>query len=160
MPEEALRVAEQGRAQALMDLMKYQYGSKSLAPESQGSKVTTTDILSEIPTPTVFIALKDNTVNLWLLMGTDVHFEKRTIEDVSLLVENAFKEIGVGVNVKCENRSLDDREGEAPLSEESCQHMADGKTNSLRVLFDAVIGPIAHLLKGDELIIVPDGPLC
>jgi len=75
-------------------------------------------------------------------------------------VENAFKEIGVGVNVKCENRSLDDREGEAPLSEESCQHMADCTTNSLRVLFDTVIGPIVHLPKGDELIIVPDGPLC
>jgi len=160
MPEEALRVAEQGRAQALMDLMKYQHGSESLVPESLESKATTIDISSEIPTPTVFIALKGNTVNLWLLMGTDVHFEKKSIKDVSLLMENAFKEIGVGVKVKCENRSLDDREGEAPLGEESCHHISDCTTNSLRVLFDTVIGPIAHLLKGDELIIVPDGPLC
>ena len=30
----------------------------------------------------------------------------------------------------------------------------------MRDLFDSVIGPIAHLLKGDELVIVPDGPLC
>jgi len=160
MPEEALRVAEEGRAQALMDLMKYQYGSESQASESLESTATTTHILSEIHTPTVFIALKGNTVNLWLLMGAHVHFEKKSIENVSLLIENAFKEIVHGVDVKYENRSLDDPEGETPLSEESCHHMADSKTNYLRVLFDTVIGPIAHLLKGDELIIVPDGPLC
>lgn len=30
----------------------------------------------------------------------------------------------------------------------------------MRLLYDTVIGPIAKLLQGDELIIVPDGPLC
>ena len=99
-------------------------------------------------------------MNLWVLMGAQVHFERTSIEDVSLLMENAFKQIGVGVKVKCENRSLDDREGDVPLNEESYQKMADCKTNSLPLLFETVIGPIAHRLKGDELIIVPDGPLC
>ena len=32
--------------------------------------------------------------------------------------------------------------------------------NSLRPLHDAIIGPIADLLKGDQLIVVPDGPFC
>ena len=160
MPKEALRVAEEGRAQALMDLMKYQYGSESQSSESLESKATTADILSEIPTQTLFIAVKGNTINLWVLMGTDIHFEKKSIEDVSLLMENAFKEIGVGVHVKCENRSGDDTEGDPTLNEESCQKVEDCKANSLRVLCDTVIGPIAHLLEGDELIIVPDGPLC
>ena len=36
IPEEALRVVEEGGAQALMDLMKLQYGSKS--PASEASK--------------------------------------------------------------------------------------------------------------------------
>ena len=45
MPEEALRVAEQGRAQALIELMKLQYGSESPAPESLESKATTGDVL-------------------------------------------------------------------------------------------------------------------
>jgi len=155
MPKEALGVAEQGRAQALMDLMKLQYGSESLE-----SKATTADVLSEIPTQTVFIALQGNIVNLWLLIGTDVHFEKTSIEDVTSLMENSFKEIGVRVDVKSENRSADESESDAPLNEESCQKMVDCKTNSLRLLFDTVIGPIAYLLKGDELTIVPDGPLC
>jgi len=30
----------------------------------------------------------------------------------------------------------------------------------LRQFYDCIIGPIADLLQGDELIIVPDGPLC
>ena len=153
MPEEALSVAEQGRAQALMDLMKLQYGSESLASAPLESKATTTDVLSEISTQTVFIALESNTVNLWVLTGTEVHFEKTSIEDVSLLMENAFQEIGVGVGIKCENRSVDE-------PQESFKRVEECKTRALGVLFHTVIGPVAHLLKGDELIIVPDGPLC
>ena len=160
MPEEALRVAEEGRAQALMDLMKLQYGSDSLTPETLKFKASLADILSEIPTQTVFIALTGNTISLWVLNGADVHFEKKSIGDDCSLLKNAFKEIGVGVDVKCENRSMNDRGGDAPLNEESCQNTADSTNNFLRDLFDSVIGPIAHLLKGDELIIVPDGPLC
>ena len=160
IPEEALRVAEQGRAQALIDLMKSQYASESPASEPREFKATLADILSEIPTQTVFIALQGNTINLWVLDGADVHFEKKCIEDVSSLMKIAFNEIGVGVDVKCENRSLDDREDDVPLNEESFQNTGDSTTSSLRDLFNFVIGPVAHLLKGDELIIVPDGPLC
>ena len=143
MPEEALRIVEQGRAQALVDLMKLKYSSESLTPEPLESKARSADIFNEIPTQTVFIALKGNIINLWVLEGTDIYFEKKSIADVSLLMGNAFKEILAGV----------------PLNEESWQNTEDFTTNSLRVLFDSVIGPIAHLLKGDELIIVPDGPL-
>ena len=143
MPEEALRIVEQGRAQALVDLMKLKYSSESLTPEPLESKATTADIFNDIPTQTVFIALKGNIINLWVLEGTDIYFEEKSIADVSLLIGNVFKEIGAGV----------------PLNEESWQNTEDFTTNSLRVLFDSVIGPIAHLLKGDELIIVPDDPL-
>ena len=158
--DEVLCFAEQGRAQALMDHMRLQYGSDVLASKSFESKTKISNVLSEITTQTVFIALESNTINLWLLMGTDVHFEKKSTEDATLLMKMAFKEIGVGVRFKCENRSLDDPEGNLPLKKESCQKTADCKNNSLRLLFDSVIGPIANLLKGDELIIVPDGPLC
>ena len=160
MTEEALRVAEQGRAQSLMDLMKVQYGSESPASELLESKAQWADILRKIPTQTVFIALNGNIINLWVLMGKDVHFEEKSIADVSSLMKNAFREIRAGVDVKCGNHSLDDREGDVQLNEESCQITEDCTTNSLRDLFNSVIGPIAHLLKRDELIIVPDGPLC
>ncbi|XP_022810557.1 tetratricopeptide repeat protein 28-like [Stylophora pistillata] len=38
--------------------------------------------------------------------------------------------------------------------------MTQSKSNPLRLLYDNVIGSIANELKGDELVIAPDGPLC
>ncbi|KAL9952380.1 hypothetical protein ACROYT_G039630, partial [Oculina patagonica] len=158
--DEALSVAEQGRAQALMDLMKLQYNSELLASESAEPKRTISDIFSAMDTQTVFVALERDTINLWVLKDTDVHFEKKIMDDVPSLVKMAFKEIGVGVDVKCENRSLDEQEGDSPLNKEPCQEIANCKNNCLRLLYDSIIGPIASVLEGEELIIVPGGPLC
>ena len=75
-------------------------------------------------------------------------------------MEKAFEEIGVRVDVKCENRSLKESEVELTLNKESSQGVADCKKNSLCLLFDSIISPIANTLEGDELVIVPDGLLC
>ena len=158
--DEALCVAEKGRAQALNDLMKLKYASEMPTSGSFEPELTMLDILSDTYTQTVFVALESNTINLWLIKGTDVHFNKKIIDDVTLLVERVFKEIGVSVGVKCENRSLDEPEGYASLNEKSSQGINNSKYSSLRLLFDAIISPIAKMLEGDELVIVPDGPLC
>jgi len=57
---------------------------------------------------------------------------------------------------------VDESRGDLPLNKESGQEKEDvsqSKGNPLRLLYDFVIRPIADLLHGDELIIVPDGPL-
>ena len=158
--DEALCAAEQGRAQALADLMVSKYNSEFQASEAFAPERTMSEILTDTGTQTVFVALESNTINLWLLKGTYVQFEKTTIENPTLLMEKAFKEIGVRVHVKCENRTLDDPEDEAPLNRESCQRIDDCENSSLRLLFDSIIRPIVNKLEGDEFIIVPDGPLC
>ncbi|XP_078350706.1 tetratricopeptide repeat protein 28-like [Oculina patagonica] len=152
--DEALCVAEQGRAQALKDLIKLQYDSELLASGSLEPD------LSGTSAQTVFVAHERNTIYLWLLKGTDVHFETTSIEDATFLVEKAFEEIGVRAHVKCENRSLDEPEGDESPNNESSQGIEDSKNNSLRQLFDSIMSPIANMLDGDELVIVPDGPLC
>ena len=83
--------------------------------------------------------------------------------DAPMLLEATLKEIGAGVRVKCENRSMDELSDE-PLStrevvEENDQSWSSS-VNSLRQLYDVIIGPIADLLQGDQLIVIPDGPLC
>ncbi len=158
--DQALLVAERGRAQALVDLMKLQYHSQFSTPEAFVPKKAISDITTDMRTQTVFLALEGATINLWLLKGEDVHFEKKTIEDATLLVKKAFEEIGVCVHVKCENRSLDEQDGDLPLDNESSQGADGCKNSSLRLLFDSIISPVANKLEGDELIIVPDGPLC
>ena len=57
---------------------------------------------------------------------------------------------------------LDVPREESPLDKETCHEMLKSprsQRNSLRLLYDAVIGPIANELKGDELLIIPDGLL-
>ena len=57
---------------------------------------------------------------------------------------------------------LDVPREESPLDKETCHEMLkspQSQRNSLRLLYDTVIGPIANELKGDELLIVPDGLL-
>ncbi len=157
--DEALCVAEQGRAQALLDLMKVHYDSDLFVSGSLEPQQTISDLFCDTTTQTVFIALERNTINLWIIKGTEIHFERKDIEDVTSLMDKTFKEIDVRVDVKCENRSLHDPKGESPINKESCQEIVDCK-HTLRLLFDSVFGAIANLLEGDELIIVPDGPLC
>ena len=199
---EALCVAEQGRAQALTDLMKRQYELESLPSETSEP-----DILGNVTAQTIFIALEKNRIYLWHRIyvwvvgnGNDVKFHIKHADHeyrigipcycLECLIKKAFKENGISVPVNCEDRSLDALRDELPLNKESCHQMSESlseepsldalrdevpqdkeschqmsestqtNNNSLRLLYDTVVGPIANELKGDELIIVPDGPLC
>lgn len=80
------------------------------------------------------------------------------------LTENVRTNIGVRAGVRCEDRSLDklrgDMESPRARSEETGPDSLEVQANALRKLYDVVLGPISDLLvPGDELIIVPDGPL-
>ena len=199
---EALCVAEQGRAQALTDLMKRQYELESLPSETSEP-----DILSNVTAQTIFIALEWYRIYLWHRIyvwvvgnGNDVQFHQKHADHeyrigipcycLKCLIKKAFKENDIGAPVNCEDRSLDALRDELPLNKESCHQMSEslseepsldalrdevpqGKeschqmsestqtnNNSLRLLYDTVVGPIANELKADELMIVPDGPLC
>ena len=165
--DEALRVAEQGRAQALMDLMKTQYDT--IASTSVEPDVTIRALLSDISTQTVFIALESNKIQLWVLCKEgNFHFRQKVAgKDAVTFLEcvrkDVFKENGIAGRATCENRTLEKLRKKLPPSKEFDQETAEslpGMSNSLRLFHDCIIGPIADLLQGDELIIVPDGPLC
>ncbi|KAL9954205.1 hypothetical protein ACROYT_G041709, partial [Oculina patagonica] len=168
--DEALLVAEQGRAQALMDVMKLQYDIEPVASGSSEPRVMILDILSDISTQTVFVALTSTNIHLWVLCkDRNVHFRQKEVagEDAVTFLQSArkdvFKENKIDGRVTCENRSLDKLRKKLPPSEEIFQETVKtlpSKNNSLRLFHDCIIGPIADLLQGDELIIVPDGPLC
>ncbi|KAL9953620.1 hypothetical protein ACROYT_G041067 [Oculina patagonica] len=161
--DEALCVAEQGRAQALIDLIKLRYESDLLTPGSLGPELTISRILSETTTQTVFAALESSNIHFWVLSkGKKVHFRQKEVpgKDVVAFFESVkeelFKEHQITGRVACENRSLEELKKPLPPSKDVVQTTH----KSLRLFYDCVIGPIADLLEGDELIIVPDGPLC
>ena len=174
--DEALLAAEQGRAQALIDLMKSRYDLlRSVGPESYESAQTISSILSSIPNQMVFLAVDGDTINFWVLCkgindkAHNVQLRQKKIErgtendgtKLDDLVKNALRKIRT--DGKCEDRSLDELRDETLPSDESRSRqdaMGSSQDNPLCILYDHVISPIEDLLQCDELIIVPDGPLC
>lgn len=72
-----------------------------------------------------------------------------------------FFAIGVYESVKCENRSGYDPGEEEPdqRPDEKESVSSDNQYDEKKALYDAAILPIADLIRGDEITIVPDGPL-
>ncbi|XP_078373912.1 tetratricopeptide repeat protein 28-like [Oculina patagonica] len=160
---EALCAAEQVRAQALMDLMKVRYGHELLSSEFRGVEQKIPNVAGSMSTQTVFVALEDNTINSWVLcQGSDVQFQQKLVEHgnavsfIEKLRKDALKE-----NQIC-GRSLDKARETLPPSNVSGQtaESPNCEANSLRLLYRSIIGPIESMLKSDEVIIVPEGPLC
>ena len=173
--EEALKAAEQGRAQALSDGLRIHYGFKLPLPATRpllGHEETTSHISHDLPAQTVFLALQGNTINFWVLSArNDLEFRRKKIEcgnahddAVSILLETALENVGINVGVRCENRSLEDLSDESPSERggdaEELPESSHCTIEFLQPLYDAVIKPIEDLVQGDDLIIVPDGPLC
>ncbi|XP_068706866.1 tetratricopeptide repeat protein 28-like [Montipora foliosa] len=165
--EEALYAAEKGRAQALMDILKEQYGIDSQSISALPPKQTLSASLEFLPSQAVFVALDDDEITFWVLRKDGkINFRQNEIANGSadLLMETVLKEIGVGGDVRCENRSLDPLRSDLSCSKKAISEKtvlsASSSVNSLQPLYDVLIRPIEHLIHGDELIVVPDGPWC
>ena len=168
---EALLTAERGRAQALADLMESQYGVKSTPSASKERIERITNISSLVSSPMTFLVEAFPSVFFWVLhKGQEWQCTAKKINHTLESLTNKMykqivpKQIGVlQLNAGCEDRSLDDPD------DETVEDLSDRGTNdkeftssqaegdALRELYDVVIAPISHLIKDEELIIVPDG---
>ena len=171
---EALSAAEHGRAQALADLMSSQYDV--LASETTlGGQENDFSLLSNIPLRTVFQAYCNGSMNFWVLGTTVGSMQCRQIElndpfaldDIDYffqsLLKDAYKELGVRSRVRCEDRSLDSLRynitKEDDNTETKSSQLSPLRTSSFNTLYDILINPIEDLVHGNEVIIVPEGPL-
>ena len=170
---EALFTAEAGRAQALVDLMEWQYDGKKSIPSSskREMEVILSNFSSHTSSPTLFLDRDrdrdtcDEAVYLWLLLkGQQCQFVRKEISvELKKLINQTYKQIGVKGRGRSDNRSPDEPEDEEidDLSDRGTEASASSsqqdKGGALKTLYEVVIAPISHLIKGDELIIVPDG---
>ncbi|KAL9965037.1 hypothetical protein ACROYT_G028763 [Oculina patagonica] len=170
---EALFAAEQGRAQALKDLMEFNYGFETADFELYSPETSTYDSFNFLPSNTVFIAINEREIVFWVIQnGKDVELRRNKfsgnispdlIKFFQSLTEMASEQIGVRSGIKCEDRSLDELVVEEKTKERSPQtrpNPVHHQTNVLRTFYDVIIGPIADLVRDNELIVVPEGPLC
>ena len=185
--EEALLTAEKGRAQALADLLETRYGFEACHhgqdPAEHSQHETASELFTCAPANTVFLSVSQNLLNVWLLQdGKQVHFSQSNLaeshsEDPSSFLEETYKEVGVKRRVRCEDRSLDalrNKHGfkvQKPtdlslLSFDKTLRNSDKKASTtsppvhrkrLSVLYDAIVAPVISHLRGNELVIVPDG---
>ena len=165
----ALLTADRGRAEALNDLLEFKYGLKGLRPEIKSRFARPSDFASYLAPNTAFIGISEGGIVLWVNeKGKEIKTRRSKI-DVSVttyfesLLETTRKEIGVRADVNCEDRSLKnpsdtklaEERSSKPRSLSSCF-----ETKSLQTFYSVVIDPIRDLLHGDEVVIVPQGPLC
>ena len=142
---EALFTAEAGRAQALMDLMESRYCVReSIRPSSEQQMKLIMTISGLVSSPMIFVAEDKKLVSLWLLLkGRQCHFiQKEISDDLTSLIQETYQKIGVKFVVRGKDRSRDEPEDEESVA--------------LKTLYDVVIAPFSHLIKSDEIIIVPD----
>ncbi|XP_066016128.1 tetratricopeptide repeat protein 28-like [Pocillopora verrucosa] len=132
--DQALLAAEQGRAQALTDLME----SSFCGGASQHRGDEDLAVYENVPSNTVFQAVDKADVNLWVVSeGKQVQLRQSKLNNSVSGKKEASQSLEAFVLGACENPSLD----------------------ALSTLYDIVMKPVADLVQGDELVIIPDGPL-
>ena len=171
---EALVAAEEGRAQSLADLMTSQYGFQERQTEEKCPDEEEFGMLNNISSSTVFLSVSENKINIWLLLKEKPvlhrqktlchHFaENAAAETLQSLIQFAYENNDVRANVNCENRSLNVLRENSYIVERSSkkcsQQILQEDSLPLAALYSYVIAPMLDLIEGDELIIVPDGPL-
>ena len=144
---DALVVAENGRAQSLVDILRSRYGIDSFHSLST-TQALMNDTFNWISTNTVVLRLDGDKIYIWLLLpakaGQKVQFVKRTI-DSAQDVEAFWKAMG-------------GTRSPAGLSSNDDEEILD-LSSALCLIHRLVFGGISDFLQGEELVIVPDGPL-
>ena len=153
---EALSSAEQGREQALMDLLKSKYDVE-LAQSSWSADNTEAifDILRHLSSQTVFLAIYGSSIYFWVLeSGKEIHFRQTKLngnifqEEGIIFVQSWIEKVCQKLrSVKCKDRCLDgSADGEVPAQRSQETGLLEGKKEALKVLYNRFIGPIGESL--------------
>ena len=155
---EALFAAEQGRAQALNDLMEFNYGFETYYHQLHTQEESIHNSFSFLPSIAVFLAIDERDIVFWVVQdGKNVELRKKELSDDSsihlsgflkMLIVTASLEIGVKRDLKCEDRSLDKLGDEKMANGRSPQTPPEPvplKTNALRTFYEHFISMVPNL---------------
>ena len=171
--DQALFAAEKGRAQALTDLMDFSFCGGTSQHKTGDEDLAD---LKNVPSNTVFQVVDEADVSLLVVSeGKQVQLRQSKLTDsvsensgarqsFKSFIHLVYTQIDVRSNVRCENRSLDAlRESRSKVDvktkEDNPHPPIQQDERGLSTLYDTLMKPVADLVKGDELLIIPDGSL-
>ena len=179
-PNKALYVEELRRARALSDLLAGQYSVERQISADPHSWTGIENVANlETDSTCLYISYDAQNVLLWILKASGaVEFRESIVEKKTLLAKQAknldaffnkmsesFRSFGILPPELCEDRSFNGIEQTPDSSEEDNfaalrqqGREADPRPN-LTLFYKMIIAPVAKLLKGSEIIIVPDRQL-
>ena len=178
-PTEALYVSELSRARALADLMsaRYSLGNKISANPRTWAGLEGI-IAKECNRTCLYVSYHSDSIYLWILKaGRVAHFQEIkgndliSREEVSQHLDEFqfnFRSFGVLPEELCEDRSLHRYQPEFNTCNEDNHEVSrfgkeskasQGPKMNLPICYKLIIAPVAALLEGPEIIIVPDRAL-
>ena len=174
-PNKALYLVELSRARALADLMATRYSvERQISAAYPLSWIGIENIVKhESNCSCLYISYYDKEMFLWILETSGVmHFRTITINESNIFagssdnLDNFFakslRSFGILPKEDCEDRSLNEIEANPDISrEEKLATLRQGSDENdselnLTLFYNIIIAPVADLLKGSEIIIVPD----
>ena len=164
----ALLAAEEGRAQALRDIVDLKYSFRQTLTWSDSRKCSDCLSLRNVSSDVVFLAITGPYIALWTIRNGEVvqsrikhvnnFLYQRELEVyITSLNKAASLQVSARAAVEWEKSSTQVGRDEKGTSDGSPRNAT---TNALRKLYDIIVAPIADLIDGDELVFVPEGPLC
>ncbi|XP_078354411.1 uncharacterized protein LOC144639021 [Oculina patagonica] len=179
-PKGALYVSELLRARALTDLISAQYSVENQISANPRSWVGIENVMDkELSCTCLYFSYFKHDIYLWILKASrDVNFREvdgtEVIAQEGLLVNldefftnERFRSFGILPEEHCEDRSLNDIQRK-PCEEEireasrignDVKDNRDSLQRNLSLCYKLVIAPVADLIEGREIIIVPERSL-
>jgi hypothetical protein len=180
-PNPALYVSELGKARALADLMSAQY---SVDNQVSANPQTWTGIDSimdrERNCSCLYVSYSADNIYFWILKGSgDTHFRKSKGNELiadegfgqnldEYFASKIFRSFGISLKELCEDESLNVIQDQSnSWEDESHEGLRIGKESkenqgpkmNLPLCYKLIIAPVADVLEGPEIIIVPDRSL-
>ena len=169
-PREAFSAEELGRARALADLIaaKYSPGVNHISADLQSLSGVKKLISNESNYTYLYLSYHERSVRAAILKpGEDTYFSEEEEADIPTLMaehvvdlddlfNKSFRSFGVLPRELCEDRSLDDTD----YHDESLAPFRGNETadtdRDLQMFYKLIIAPVANLLTGPEIVIVPE----
>ena len=167
-PREAFSAEEMGRALADLIATKYSPGVNHISADLQSLSGVEKLISNESNCTYLYLSYHDRRVRAAILKpGEDTYFSEEEEADIPTLMaehvvdlddlfNKSFRSFGVLPRELCEDRSLDDTD----YHDESLAPFRGNETadtdRDLQMFYKLIIAPVANLLTGPEIVIVPE----